>query len=481
MATQEQTLRLMKLEVSNFMRIEALSIDAEGKHIVISGANGVGKTSVCEALWTLCRGWTSKECPEPVHMGADKARIKGDFGEYLVERTFTDKGTRLTVTAADGSKVSKPQELLNGFLATLSLDPVAFLSMRPVDQVDMVLAVAGIEPPVGEVMTITGEAHKPLPGESASTYLDRLSADETGLFYVRRREANRVCDQKRAALEEERQHLEKAGGPLSGEAEVSTSDVLKQIEQLQQKADQRRAVLDQAKEAVEDHEKAATRLGGLKEERDRELQTIADLERSLALKREAVAKLEGRIAAGEKIVQELEAERAAAEEAAAQLPDPAPQINGLRQKVGEIERTQAQRMKRQLHQQRLETLAKDLEAALSAHKTLDGTLEALRTLRGEVLDRVDLGIPGLKVGMGELRLNDVPFRQASQAEQIRAACALAMRQKPKLKLLRLDEGERLDSRSKEMVLRMAAEHGFQVIMACVSDASELKVEIVEAS
>jgi hypothetical protein len=56
-----------------------------------------------------------------------------------------------------------------------------------------------------------------------------------------------------------------------------------------------------------------------------------------------------------------------------------------------------------------------------------------------------------------------------------------MRQNPRLKLLRIDEGERLDSHSRETLLRIADEHGWQVILTCVRDGDALKVEIVDGS
>lgn len=470
------SLRLNRLEIQNFLRVEAKVIDADGQHVQISGPNASGKTTCVDAIWAALGGKGSRDIPEPIHHGADRATVKLDLGDYLVERVWTEKSSRLIVTAADGSKVTKPQQLLDGLLGRYSLDPVAFLARRPQDQVDDVLHLAGVEPPVKEVQAITGETHPAAAGVSACAYLERLSADETGLFYVRRREANRTCDQKRAALEEERQ-----AAPAEAEgATASASHVLAAIEALQVKADERRSARDQMQKVQEEHQDAMNRLGQLKDEHAKEERAIAELEKQLQQKQLAVKKLTERIAEGTSVVAEIESERCEAEASFARLHDPSPQIAQHRQQLAAIERTQAQRVRHEVHTQRLQSLAAELESARATHLKLDKVLEALRNLRANLLNGLDLGVPGLTVGEGELRLNDVPFRQASQAEQIRVACAVAMHQKPKLKLLRIDDGEHLDRNSRELLLRLADQSGFQVVMTSVADCDGLRVEILDA-
>lgn len=476
MTAQTDSLRMINLKIDNYLRIDALNVEVGGNHLQILGPNGSGKTSAVKAIWECLAGTSGRDTPEPIRHGTEKASVRLNLDGYTVERHWTEKGTRLIVTAADGSKVTKPQQLLDGLLGRYSLDPVAFLARRPQDQVDDVLHLAGVEPPVQEVQAITGETHPAAAGVSACSYLERLSADDAGLFYVRRREANRVCDQKRAALEEERS----AAPPDSEGPAASASEILAAIETLQRQADERRAAQDQLRTVQNEHLDAANLLGSLREELDIETKAIQELEATLQRRHDNAASLVARIEKGRQIVAGLEAERGQAEVAFAKLSDPSPQIAQHRQQLAAIERTQAARIKHELHSQRLQSLAAELEAARSSHLKLDQTLSALRSLRANLLNGLDLGVPGLTVGEGELRLNDVPFRQASQAEQIRVACAVAMHQKPKLKLLRIDDGEHLDRNSRELLLRLADASGFQVVMTSVADCDGLRVEIIDA-
>lgn len=252
MTATKADLCLHRLEISNFMRVTAFSVDAHGSHVVISGQNGSGKSSTLNAIWSALKGASARDTPEPVHQGKEKAVVRLDLGEYVVTRHWSAKSSRLVVTAADGSKIAKPQELLDGLLGKFSLDPVAFLDRRPQDQVDDVLSLAGVEPPVEKVLNILGDTaggevsqYMPRPGESADQYLLRLSADETGLVYGLRREAHRNVERKTAALSEQQQQLLALGGPLAArEEQSSVAGTLAEIEALQAQADLRRSAVD---------------------------------------------------------------------------------------------------------------------------------------------------------------------------------------------------------------------------------------------
>ena len=68
-------MHLRRLQIANYLRVEALNIDADGHHVIIEGRNGEGKTSVVEAIWEGLHGTSLKDRPEPVHRGASKAMI----------------------------------------------------------------------------------------------------------------------------------------------------------------------------------------------------------------------------------------------------------------------------------------------------------------------------------------------------------------------------------------------------------------------
>ena len=491
-ATSRKPLRLNQLVIENFKSIKAIKIVPKGHHVRLSGPNGAGKTSVCEGLFTLLRGYKTKSCPAPIRLGEKKALLKADFGdgkatEFTVELVFTPKGHRLSLERADGSVVKDPAAMLRALIGPLSGNLTEFIDARSIDQVDTVLSVVGVEPPAVEVLTITGEKHEPLPGESAYRYLERLSADETGAYYVRRRDAGRVVEQKKAALAEERRALDGIGGPLRpDERESSPGDTLKKIAALQAKDDQRRALAASAGEARKEADAAQEKLAGLVAQREREAESIGALDAQIAVlqaKREhhraALLALDIRTTKGNGVVAELAVEAAACQEAADKFPDPRPQIAQLRAGLEACEAGNKQMVKRQMQGERAIALGAEVEKAEAVHQREESVLTGLRDLRRRVLDGVDLGIAGLKIGAGELLLGGVPFVQASNSQKTLTAAAVAIRQKPGIGILWLDNAEHLDDHSIAALLDFGDKHDVEIFYSVVANQPELKVEIID--
>lgn len=482
MVATQTPLRLRKLEVSNFLRITALTVDAEGKHVSITGKNGQGKTSALEAIWSALHGASTRETPEPIHRGSDKSSIRLDLGEFIVERHFVANGSKLVVTAADGGKISRPQQLLDGLLATYSLDPVAFIERRPQDQIDDILTICEITPPIKAVSEITGESAPARPGESADSYLLRLSADDSGLYYLRRRESGRIVDDKRAAVNEQRAILEALG---DDEQAASTSDLLAELSELDKEDAKRKDAAATVASASQKLVEAKSKLDSIKADRTREDAACQEIEKQIELlhgqlkaKRESIASLDQRISKGSDIVSMLDNNLKVMSDDLAKFMEISERRDSVRNKLATAESVNAKRVKREHVSEQISRLSEEFQSAEAEHCRLDGVLTKLRELRAGLLDGINVGVDGLQVGDGELRLDSVPFLQASQAKKLRVACAVAMRQKPRLRLLRVDDGEHLDSESKSLLLSLADEHDFQVVMTSVSDG-DLAVEFIE--
>ena len=110
MATVVNEIVLRKLVIQNFLRVEALTVDADGKNVIISGPNESGKTSAIDAIWLALGGKSARPLDAPIHKGAEKASVELDLGKYRVTRKWTAKGTSLVVETADGAVLPSPPE-----------------------------------------------------------------------------------------------------------------------------------------------------------------------------------------------------------------------------------------------------------------------------------------------------------------------------------------------------------------------------------
>jgi hypothetical protein len=229
-------------------------------------------------------------------------------------------------------------------------------------------------------------------------------------------------------------------------------------------SERRRAVAQEEAQAKADWQRASSRIG-------EQLARAAQLERELA-------ELKAAIAANQEVEVDLREQHVAALQALAAMPDISVQLVEAQGRLRRAEQeSQAQRRRRTATEQ-VERLRKESAEARLRHDQADQVLHQLRELRRHLLDDLDLGVEGLQIGDGELLSNGMPFRQASQAERMHVAVAVAARQSPRLRLIRIDNGEQLDSEGRKSVFRLAERYGCQVVMTAVSDG-ELSVEIVE--
>jgi myosin heavy subunit len=289
-----------------------------------------------------------------------------------------------------------------------------------------------------------------------------------------------LCTHKQAAALEQRRALDQLGGPLTdNDALVPLSETLQEITALQGIQQDRRNAINEAEEAASELRKGQAKLNQMRDdanklsaEADRLFQQLEKIKAERDLLQEKIKR------SGE-IVDALAEQADAATAHIETLPDVSPRIAALQSSIATAESTNKALAKRQALQEEHKRLDLEAEAAKLHHEHLDGIVDRLRDMRRHLLDGVDLGCDGLQIGDGELLLNGVTFKQASQAERLRVALAVSMRQNPRLRLLRIDGGEQLDSASRQLVLSTARERDYQVIMATVSDGEKLAVEIVE--
>jgi ribosome-binding factor A len=308
--------------------------------------------------------------------------------------------------------------------------------------------------------------------------MERLSADTVGEWYNRRRDQHRVVETNRGAVEKQQSLVEQLDAKVTGEVR-STDVILADMEQ----ATATQKAYDSAKAGVAELEREQDSLnekwGQVLKEKESLGNEIVKLEALLATAYEKMEVVNARIEKGTQVRADLEKELAETRSLFAPMKDQTEIMRKLRQELQAVQGQQKQIIEQEQSQKRLVDLQAEYDASKQTHAKLDKQLEDLRLLRKQLLEGIDLGVEGLEVGQGELRLHGVTFKQASLAQKLRVSCAVAMKGNGALKLLRIDNGEHLDSESRGYLLKLADEQGWQVIMTCVADQAELGVEIID--
>lgn len=458
-------MKILRFEIEDFKAIQALTVDAQGNHVRITGPNASGKTSALDALWLALGGTGAKAVEEPVRDGEERASVTITLeGGIVVKRTWPrGKASTVTVTSND-QPMKSPAAVLKDMISPFSINPFGFMDLRPSEQVNDLLKVAQVEAPVEAVEKITGQRFTPREDQDAAGYLEGLCGDG-GTFYGLRRDANVELRQVESALDEARQRLQEMGPGQAAEP-VEIEALQSELEQMLDVQKRRQAADDRADAATEDERTLTASLDAKRDEWKR-------LQHQMETVKEEADDIKGKIEKA-KVIQNHEAlDRDS-------IPDQSEQIAQHRTKIAEAATDNQAGGERRLAESLVEEMSSKVATATKSKKVAERRLDKLRKLRKKILDDLDIGVDGVSCEGGKILFEGRPFSDCSRREQLSVACAVAMLQDPKIKILRIDNGEALDEDSLDALLAAADEKGYQVIMTAVRSSDGLEVNIEDA-
>lgn len=484
--------RIVKFEAENVKKLKAVQITPDGNVIVIGGKNGAGKSSVLDAI-LYAIGGKENICGTPLRQGEKKGKIRVELEDLTIVRTFTEEGGgSLTVMNKEGAKFGSPQAMLDKLIGRFTFDPLAFTRLDPGKQLELLKGLVGLD------FTEINDARKraydertainrevaSLEGQIAGIPEDRdapaeeMSIPDLMTDLESADEKNRSRAEVKATVDRERARLTQLDAELK-RANQQYLDKNNQVEKAKQEA-------KAAADAAGSIEKVD--LGPLKkkiEELTKQLQAAEEINRiysersdaaDRARKAEQTAIEEAKLAGG--IVNELQREREKlvdAGNAAVEMLKNAAEIDTapLRQRVADAEQINA-RVRRNAQRA---ALAEKLKEKLAAAEELSTAISAADDGKTAALAAAKFPVAGLSFGEDGVLLNDLPFGQASSAEQLRVSVAMGIAMNPQLRVMMIRDGSLLDDNSLAMIAGLAKTNDYQVWIERVSDGAEVSVII----
>jgi DNA repair exonuclease SbcCD ATPase subunit len=417
-------MHITRLEVENVKRVSAVEIIPNGNMVIIGGKNGQGKSSVLDSIVYALNG--KRSLPDvPIHKGADKAQIVLHTDKYIIKRTFTEKGSYIEVTNSEGFKANSPQELLDTLYGDLTFDPLAFTRMDAKKQAVTLMNLLGLD----------------------FSELDAKFAQLT----AERRDIGRDGEQVKALL-----------NSIPEDKDAPTEEVV--VSELMNK-------LVEANQTNDANEQTRLRIGQCE-------QHVSKCEQYVTQQKEAIADLEERLNAAKAALPEYENGVKKAQDALKKAQetaskcvdvDTAPiteQINNA-QAINKRVQSQAQRAQ---YATRYKTLA-------DAYKAKTEALEAINAEKAKQIASAKFPVPNVAFSADGIVVNDLPFSQASTAEQLRIAVAMGFASDPQLKIILIREGSALDEDSLKLVAELAEQYEATVWMERVGSGEEVSVVI----
>lgn len=403
------TLHITGLQVSDFKKITAVRLEFGGsKPIVVSGDNGAGKSSLIDSMFFALNG---KGAEKPIRDGATKAKvvlkIAGEDQAFEVERVVTAKGgASLKVTDGEGRQVPKAQTFLDAMFSDRSIDPLAFMHMKPKDQIAALKSLSGV-----------------------GAQIDAIDAEEKKLM-----EDRRVVNGTVKSLEAQLDAIQVPAGAIP-DREV---DVAAKASELNQIAD----FIAKANEAIREH-------SALVNQRDNLQLEVASLEDRLAEAKAALAGLEVNVGASKTRADQMRAKSAAERSRA----------DAIREEIARAQETnRAVQLKARRKDVSDRLMAEQRKADEMTFKIENGRAEKMR-----ILSESKLPVKGLTFTEDGLFLDGIPFQDLNTALQIRTCCAIAMAEKPALRIIHVKEAALCNRATFLAIAEMAAENDYELI------------------
>lgn len=412
--TPPRRVRLKRLEVRNFRKIEFVAFDVMPGVNDIAGATAQGKSTIPLAVVELLKkGGVSSR---PLRNGAADGSIRAEFDDGSVaEKAIGPSGAKPTkALAGDGRRI--PVDELQGWISDEIFDPLKFAALADTKagrrlQAEMLAELVGLD-----TTKVDTEREQALANESAAKKAaEEYEAQAKGVQVpALPTDVPELIDEAAIAAEKGPAAEAKAANDRVREAAKAAH---LEVTRADKAADEARVAVDRARKQLADAE--STLLERIKAH-DAAIEAAAEHGRKVAaLKDPDTSTIDSRLAdAKANNVRAREAEKATAEHKRA---------------TAERERIAGQARKKRDEERAAAAVKRDCDARKAA---------AIAQAASK------MPIPGLSIeGIGadrEVFLNAVPLSQASTRERMALGCALALLREPRLRLLWIDFGNELD-------------------------------------
>ena len=420
-----EKMKIVQLEAQNVKRLKAVEIRPDGNVIVIGGKNGAGKSSVLDSITYALAGKGSIPS-QPVRNGEKKAKIVCELDNLTIKRTMTaNGGGTLTVENKEGAVFKSPQAILDALTGKLTFDPLAFSNMDARKQVETLKGLVGLD-------------FSELDSNRQSLYEERSAVNTSGKSLKARFEGMQEY-------------------PDAPEEEVSVSDLMAELqkrEDVNKENDRKRDLLGENLDDLEEEKREVIRI-------DKE---IVEAERRLEILVQSKTKIINKIVKWEKDIGKMKSKVKTLKDA---------NETEIRDQIANAETVNQQVRSNQARGE----LSEELKTKRKESESLTEQIHEIDESKTKQLSEAKFPVSGLSFSEADVLYNDIPFDQASSAEQLSVSVAMGLAMNPKLKVLLIRDGSLLDEDNLGLIAGMAKEADAQVWIERVSKGDECQVII----
>lgn len=473
-------MKTTKIKIRNLFGITETELD--GRSVELTGTNGVGKTSVIDALRYALTNKSDRNIIVKQGEKEGEILIETDTGLSIDRKKRTEQADYKSVKE-NGKEIMAPENFLRQLFTPLQLDPVAFTLMDEKSKNRAILDLIEFDWDLNYINEKFGEIPSWVNYEQ--NILEVLSdmQSENGQWFKERQNVNRDMRNKQAFIEDIAKDI-----PANYQAEKwETYDIgaaYKKLEQMKE----HNSRIERAKLFRSNYDSKLRKLEADKmieiSAAEKAIATeretlIADIERMKAqikASEDKLAGLSGTLEDKKELAEshyneaktKLDADMSIADDYINKEPYDCTEL--------QAEVNTAEDMKRHLNEySRMKTMQAELEELKAQSDEYTRKIELARTLPGVILETAKIPIEGLTVKNGIPLINGLPVANLSEGEQLSLCVDVAISKPNGLQVILIDGTEKLSSENREKLYSKCHEKGIQFIATRTTDAAEMEV------
>lgn len=476
-------MKTTRIKIRNLFGITETELD--GRSVELTGGNGVGKTSVIDALRYALTNKSDRNIIVRQGEKEGEILIETDTGLSIDRKKRTEQSDYKSVKE-NGREIMAPENFLKQLFTPLQLDPVAFTLMDEKSKNRAILDLIEFDWDLSFINEKFGEVPSWVNYEQ--NILEVLSdmQSENGEWFKERQNVNRDIRNKQAFIEDiakdipENYQADKWESYDLGAA-YKKLEQMKEVNSRIERAKLFRSSYDSKLRKLEADKMIEVTSAEKAIAAERET-LLSDIERMKALIQSNEEKLKGlsAILDDKKALAEshfneaktkLDADMSVADEYMDKQPVDCTELQS--------EVRIAEDMKRHLNEyQRMKAMQTELEQLKAKSNEYTRKIELARTLPGTILETAKLPIEGLTVVNGIPLIHGLPVANLSDGEQLSLCVDVAISKPNGLQIILIDGTEKLSSENREKLYSKCHEKGIQFIATRTTDSAEMEVHYI---
>lgn len=476
-------MKTTKIKIRNLFGITETELD--GRSVELTGGNGVGKTSVIDALRYALTNKSERNIIVRQGEKEGEILIETDTGLSIDRKKRTEQSDYKSVKE-NGREIMGPENFLRQLFTPLQLDPVAFTLMDEKSKNRAILDLIEFDWDLNYIREKFGEV--PAWVNYEQNILEVLSdmQSENGEWFKERQNVNRDIRNKQAFIEDiakdipDNYQAEKWEAYDLG-ASYKKLEQMKELNSRIERAKLFRSSYDSKLRKLEADKMIEVTSAEKAIAAERET-LLSDIERMKALIQSNEEKLKGlsAILDDKKALAEshfneaktkLDADMSIADEYMDKQPVDCTELQS--------EVNNAEDMKRHLNEyQRMKAMQNELEQLTARSNEYTRKIELARTLPGVILETAKIPIEGFTVENGIPLIHGLPVANLSEGEQLSLCVDVAISKPNGLQIILIDGTEKLSSENREKLYSKCHDKGIQFIATRTTDSAEMEVHYI---